>query len=192
MRPMVALIMAAGAASRFGSCKATADIGGVTPLQKMVEILNAAGIDDIRVISGAWHQHIADAMPANASLYFNPRWQEGLGRSIAFGVSTVHDGEGILIVLADQIGLQLSDIAHLLESFNSHQSVCAYYCEKRGVPAIFAPQHWPVLQQLSGDTGAKHLLQDDTSIIAVDLPNAAYDLDTQQQLETFRAQQRRG
>lgn len=192
MRSIVALVMAAGSASRFGSCKSVVDIGGTTPLQKVVDTLTAVGIDDIRVISGAWHRAIADALPANTSLHYNPNWQNGLGSSIAFGANTVSDGDGILIVLADQIALQLSDLKDLLDCFDGQHSVCAHYSGKRGVPAIFAQQHWPALRQLSGDSGAKQLLHDDTAIVAVELPNAAVDIDTQQQLEMFRAQQQRG
>ncbi|HSG60326.1 MAG TPA: nucleotidyltransferase family protein [Pseudomonadales bacterium] len=185
---IVALLMAAGAATRFGACKVLTDIGGTTPLQLAIKNLQAIGIDDIRVISGAWHQHLVSAELAHAKLMYCEQWQLGLGHSIAFGATSVTEADGILVLLADQVALTKQDLQCLIEAFDGNKSVCAYYSNRRAVPAIFAKQHWPNLRRLKGDRGAQQLLNEDSEIVAIDLPHAAFDIDTKEQLDLFRAQ----
>ena len=182
--------MAAGAASRFGDCKALQTIGDTNLLGRAIARLSQAGIEDIRIISGAWHEKMQHAPQFGATLHYCQDWQRGLGHSIAFGVEQVDQADGILILLADQVAVTSEDILHLLQAFDGQHSVCAHYADRKGVPAIFAPQHWPGLMALEGDRGARQLLQQDDAIAAVDMPNAAIDIDTKEQLERFRAQTR--
>lgn len=184
--------MAAGAASRFGDCKALQPLGDNSLLGSAIARLSQAGIEDIRIISGAWHEKMLQAPIQGATLHYCQDWQRGLGHSIAFGVEQVDQADGILILLADQVAVTSEDILRLQQAFDGQHSVCAHYANRKGVPAIFAPRHWPALMALEGDRGARQLLQQHDAIVAIDMPNAAIDIDTKEQLEGFRAQTLRG
>ena len=109
-------------------------------------------------------------------------WRQGLGFSIAFGVSkiAVHGRyDGIMIALADQPQLTTDDFEQLIKHFDGSQIVAAHYAEASGVPAIFPATAFDELRQLRGDRGAKSILMDSNrEIDAVPLAAAAKDIDT--------------
>jgi molybdenum cofactor cytidylyltransferase len=185
---IAALIMAAGEASRFGACKHLQIVNGKTILQHLTDILLANSITDINIISGAWHGQHKNAKPSGAQITYNPLWREGLGSSIAFATRAIDENiDGLLIVLGDQAALQVEDIQGLLANFDGKKTVCATYNNSLGVPAIFAQQQWPALKSLQGDNGAKLILQNCVSITTLDIPSAAIDIDTVEDLASMNA-----
>jgi len=56
------------------------------------------------------------------------------------------------------------------------------------VPVVFPRDYFSQLATLSGDRGARELLgAPDTMVIPVDLPSAAYDIDTLADIERLQA-----
>jgi len=187
---IAALIMAAGEASRFGDCKHLQTINEKTLLQRLTDGLLANGISDINIISGAWHGQHKQKKPSGTQLTYNPLWQEGLGSSIAFGAKQVSQHvDGILVVLGDQAALNKDDFATLIHHFDGTNSVCAAYSGDIGVPAIFARSEWPLLKSLYGDKGAKQMLKNCASIEQINIPSAAIDIDTVEDLAALTATQ---
>lgn len=188
---LAALIMAAGASSRFGGCKLLCSIGGQTLLQRSVELCSAA--NHRLLVTGA-HEHtmrpfLQQPPLANAvvSVHFRD-WSAGLGASIGFGVSQLPQADGILILLADQAGLERADIDALVHHWRSEPGkiVCAHYRGAPGVPAIF-PQAWrSKLQLLTGDQGAKKLLLNQADLVTVPMHRAALDIDTPADWQALR------
>ena len=181
---LAALIMAAGRGSRFDGCKPLATIGDRSLLQLAIDKTRQCGLVDIFVVTGAWHAAIAAAMAAgtlrNAGLIDNPDWERGLGRSIAVGVARVAtDHDAVMILLADQIGLDAGELRRLIAAHTPGHIACARYAGRRGVPALFGREHFDPLTRLDGDQGARGLLRSpDTPVIEVDMENAAVDVDT--------------
>ena len=67
----------------------------------------------------------------------------------------------------------------MIKSYAGNQIVCAKYQGKRGVPAVFPASFFDNLKKLSGDKGAKMLLQKtDLSVVELVLPEASMDIDT--------------
>jgi len=71
------VILAAGASARLGRCKALVELGGRTPLERLL----AAGavLDDVAatVVTGADHAAIAAASPPGVRVLHNPDWSAG-------------------------------------------------------------------------------------------------------------------
>ena len=71
------VILAGGASSRLGACKALVDLAGATPLARLL----AAGCDlsgaPALVIAGADHAAIAAAAPAGVEVAQNEGWRAG-------------------------------------------------------------------------------------------------------------------
>ena len=185
---LAVLIMAAGESRRFGSCKLLADIDGKPMLQHSIELAQSTNAALIRVVTGRWHQEIKQAQTSGVidgiGLIYNSDWQQGLGTSIATGVSQIASlCDEVLVLLADQVSISGEDIERLRLRDDKNQIACASYSQTLGPPAIFPAQFFPELEKLSGDTGAKALLAEQTAIdCQVDIPNAAFDIDFQSDL----------
>ncbi len=72
------VVLAAGASSRLGLCKALVDLGGRTPLARLVDAGRVAfdGAAPL-VIAGAHHAEIVRAAPIGVEVLENPAWTEG-------------------------------------------------------------------------------------------------------------------
>jgi molybdenum cofactor cytidylyltransferase len=173
------LILAAGAASRFGSAKQLISHLGKPLLQHCIDKANTLCPYRVSVVLGANHQKIEPQI-SGAKIIRNNHWQQGLGASIAVGVENIDpQSDGLLILLADQIALTTEDLKLLLKAFDGSNTVSAYYASRRGVPALFPRSLYADLKLLSGDSGAKALLQRrDIDLVEIDLPQAAMDIDT--------------
>ncbi len=185
MRETAALILAAGAASRFGALKQLADIDGKPMLQHCIDSASKVLPGAVYTVLGNQWQEIANEI-SGANMLVNPNWHEGIGNSIAFGVSQLAESyQAILILLADQPKVSSQHIGELLFLFQDNDCACSFYRGSRGVPAVFDKRYFGALCNLSGDRGAKSLLQTITENVAeLTLPAAAFDVDKPEDLDT--------
>lgn len=182
------LIMAAGESRRFYGCKQLAVLNGKPLIQNALDQSSRLDVSKRIVVTGRWHNAIEQALEqsqiSDCDLVFNPDWSRGLGNSISFGVSLLAGQcDAILIILADQVDVDVSDLEALINSVENHQAACAKYQGTRGVPALFRKDVFPELLMLKGEKGAKALLQSQQlDIVEVEMPAAAVDVDTRDQL----------
>jgi molybdenum cofactor cytidylyltransferase len=115
----------------------------------------------------------------------NPAWSEGMASSLRAGVTMLHDFsravEGAVVALCDQPAFSADTIAQLVatQRTTGHSIVAARYNGRNGAPALFLREHFPTLSSLTGEEGARTLLNGDPmQVVAVDLPQLALDLDT--------------
>ena len=173
------LILAAGAASRYGSPKQLINHHGKSLLQHCIDKANEVCPGRVSVVLGA-NRELIEPLISEAKVIRNNHWQQGLGASIAIGVENIDpQSDGLLILLADQIALTIDDLNLLLDAFDGSNTVSSYYAGRRGVPAIFPRSLYAELRALSGDSGAKAVLQrSDIGLLEIDLPLAVMDIDT--------------
>jgi CTP:molybdopterin cytidylyltransferase MocA len=181
-----AIVLAAGASSRMGAPKQLLPIDGVPLLARTVEVLLATPVWPVVAVLGA----NADAMRPLLARYpvliaDNPAWPEGMASSIRAGITTLRqfsrDLEGAVITVCDQPALAPRHVEALLAapSAQGRRIAAARYRERLGVPAFFAREHFAALQALTGEEGARTLLNRDPALVAsIDLPELALDLDT--------------
>lgn len=189
------LIMAAGEGHRFGSCKQLALVNGVPLINHVVEKYQHAGCKHINVVLGANWQPISAILPPYINVLINEDWQLGLGKSIAFGVTSLlqqdEQANHVLIGLGDQIALTSLAIQRLMKEQTSHATfpVASCYNNVMGVPASFPRSYWQDLMCLTGDVGAKNLLNRYADrLVKVSLPSAALDIDRPEQLKNWLMQ----
>ncbi|GAB5379041.1 MAG: hypothetical protein Alis3KO_00240 [Aliiglaciecola sp.] len=189
------LIMAAGEGRRFGSCKQLAPVNGVPLINHVVEKYQHAGCRHIYVVLGANWQPISAILPPYVKVLINKDWQQGLGKSIAFGITSLSQHEErsnhILIGLGDQIALTSLAIQTLIKEQTSHATVPVASCYNNviGVPASFPRSYWQDLMSLTGDVGAKNLLNRYADrLVKVSIPSAALDIDKPEQLKDWLMQ----
>ena len=187
------LVLAAGAARRFGSPKQLARLGGEPLLQRAVTRATEVAGHAVTVVLGA---HAADIAPmlrnSPASVVVNRQWEEGLGSSVRAGIASLAGStEAVLITLADQVAVTGFDLKRLIAAWRQQPDwiVAASYSGQTGVPAIFPSQHFGALTGLRGDTGARqvlHRLAD--RCVRVPMPAAAIDIDTPEDLQRLEVE----
>ncbi|MGB0909510.1 MAG: nucleotidyltransferase family protein [Nitrospirales bacterium] len=188
---MAALIMAAGQASRFGECKQLVKVNGKSLLQHSIDMAQALCPGRVFAVSGAWHCELSMSIQneeiKDVTLIEHPAWVDGLGSSIARGVTFLADDfDSILIILADQIGLTKEDLLKLRHHFSGDNIVCGLYAGRRGVPAIFGRNSFEQLKVLQGDRGAKAILYGQhVSVVEYPLECASIDIDTWEDLDLW-------
>jgi molybdenum cofactor cytidylyltransferase len=66
--------------------------------------------------------------------------------------------------------------------------VAARYAGRHGAPALFLREHFATLTHLTGEEGARNLLNGDPKqVTTVDLPELAVDLDTPADFTSYRS-----
>jgi len=187
------LIPAAGASTRLGQAKQLLRHGKHTLIRHAIEAALCCGPAEIIVITGARETEIRQAAgDARVRWVHNPRWREGLGVSIASGVCAIApDSDAALILLCDQWRIGPGDLQALLAAWRAAPGrIAAAQAGGHFTPPVIFPAAWfDALRRLTGDKGARGLLESDPGLVtAVPLENAAYDLDTPAHLELLENQ----
>jgi molybdenum cofactor cytidylyltransferase len=178
-----AIVLAAGASTRFGTPKQLAQVNGRPLLQivveRAVEVIGRA----VTVVLGA---HAAKIVPvlrnSPASVVINRDWNEGLASSVRAGVAQLPGScAGVMLLLADQATVSAADLARLAEAWQRQPDyiVAAQYAGTVGAPTIFPRTSFAALMRLHGDHGAQALLRGNPHrVVRVPLARAASDIDT--------------
>ena len=179
MSETIILLLAAGAASRFGGPKALALWQAGTLLSQALATARAVKDAQVIVVLGGHAEVLRPALDDTASV-FNEQWEQGLGTSIACGTqAALRQKPGCLVVLP--VDQPLVTAAHLTALIAATQTGagCAFTRDGAvwGPPAAFAPSWFPLLQRLKGDRGLKAVTgQEDIALI--DAPGQLTDIDT--------------
>ena len=182
-----AVILAAGASTRFGSPKQLVRIGGSPVLHQMIS--NAAFVAgrSVTVIIGAHAREIAPALRQSAaSVVVNRDWPEGLASSIRVAVESAPPRcDGLLLLLADQVAVTADDLKHLYAAWKRHPILvaAALYDGAPGLPAIFPRWTYPGLMELRGDRDPRQVIRRNIDqLVRIPMANASINLDTPEDL----------
>lgn len=186
-------ILSAGASKRFNSCKALATYNGRALIDHAIELALSVLPKRIHVITGFWHkeieQHLTATHPEITCVY-NSEWQQGIGSSLKAAANSTGDSEGLLILLVDQPLVTKKEISALITKWAENlDTICgSAYANTVGPPALFPRHTLPQLIALPPASGAKKLLSQPSST-TLQVPTAAYDIDTQEDLTAVQATQ---
>ncbi len=178
-----AIVLAAGASSRFGSAKQLVRIGD-RPLLSLVTGRTAEVVGHaLIVVLGARAAQLAPLLKHSAgSVVVNRDWREGLASSIRAGIARLPSScTGVMLVLADQACVTAGDLRRLAGAWNRQPLAvaAARYGATIGAPAIFPRHLFAQLSELRGDSGARMLLKRHADrLVKVPMASAAFDLDT--------------
>jgi CTP:molybdopterin cytidylyltransferase MocA len=178
------LVLAAGGGTRFGSePKLLADVEGRPVLQHTIEAMTQASeLERVVVVLGAHaEQLLARVDFGRAEHFICDRWREGQSASLRCGVVALDDVAKIVVVLGDQPLL----MPEVVERFaHAPPGARASYDGDPGHPAVLGPEHVESIHRLTGDRGAREIL-DGPLIESSDL-GVPRDLDTQRDLAAIR------
>ncbi|HEX8019845.1 nucleotidyltransferase family protein [Mucilaginibacter sp.] len=186
------IILAAGASSRFGSPKQNLIYQGKTLLQRAIQTaLTCLHCEKVIVVLGAneglIRSNIDDQL---VDVTYNPRWQEGMGSSIKFGVAEMlrlkPGVTSIILMLCDQPFVDSFLISQLMEKKEAHDCgiIACGYRDVLGAPALFDIKYFPALLSLEGPEGAKNIIETNVDdVFILPFPLGAIDIDTAADLE---------
>jgi molybdenum cofactor cytidylyltransferase len=192
---VAAIVLAAGASTRYGQPKQLLAVGGKTMLQHVVDVVLASPVDQTIVVLG----HRASEMGATlegtpADVVINEEWEAGLSTSVQAGLRAVRpDVQAALFVLADQPALTLEIIAALLERYRETGApiVVPTYRGKRGNPALFDRSLFAELMEVRDDQGGRQIVGrygDRTERVEAGSEAVLIDVDTEEDYHRFRVQ----
>lgn len=105
-----------------------------------------------------------------------------MGTSLALAVRSIrHVASAVIVLLADQPMVSAQHVAALIARWSGDEQeiVASVYANTTGVPALFASGSFEKLSELTGDQGARKLLDDPEFVVHhVEFEDAATDIDT--------------
>lgn len=189
---LAGLILAAGSGSRFGSeSKLLAQLDGRPLLEHAVRAhCGVAGLERIAVVLGSRAQEILESVDwGRAEPVIFERWSEGQAASLRAGVEYLFGALGAskaIVTLGDEPLITSTVIARFLDE---PPSTSAVYHGRPGHPVVLGREQAAALSQLTGDRGARRLLEGARTIECSGLCSGR-DVDTPQDLEAIRDEAR--
>lgn len=164
--PCALLVLAAGGSKRMGQPKQLLSVNGEPLIRRVTLIALEANLRPVVVVLGADAERIRPRLEDLAVLIVeNPQWQEGVASSLRAGVGAITcdapQARGLIVMLADQPRLPAAHLTRIeaAQRASSRTIVATDYGDHLGPPAYFGRQHFPSLQALRGDVGARELLR---------------------------------
>ena len=183
---ITATILAAGLSRRMGKPKMALPWGETTVLGRVLQVLRAAGVDDLLVVTGAECEEVEDIyLGAGARSVHNPDYTSGeMLSSMKIGLrAMLPETQAALVVLGDQPGIQRSVVEAVIRSSNESGDslVVPSYRHRRGHPWLVGRAWWSELLEMpSTETPRDFLKRHASAIRYVDAGSASIleDIDT--------------
>lgn len=180
-QPPTVIVLAAGRGRRFAQSGGTthkldALLDGVPVLQRVLHAVAASGLP--------FHVVRPDSNPPDGS--------NGMGDSIARGVSAMANAAGWLILPGDLPLISAHSLRQVAHGLSSHPVVLPFWQEQQGHPVGFSRKCGLALMALSGDGGAAPIVRayrqtDEIHMLHLDDPGIVTDIDTLEDLARAEA-----
>lgn len=179
------LLLAAGSSSRLRQPKQLLEFKGKTLLRHAAEALAESICDPVVVVLGAETEkspHEIEGLSVVPCI--NENWKSGMSSSIKTGlaklVEIAPEIDAVLISLCDQplVTAEMLNCFGKKFAASGANVIAAKYNGVAGVPALFSRELFGDLSRLDGDKGARDLIRNRADLVTIDLPEAAFDIDT--------------
>lgn len=197
---IAAIVLAAGQSTRFRaagagpSSKLVAQLAGRPLVRHVVENAFASRARPILVVTGHARDEVMAALGGLPVTEIpNPLYETGLASSLQAGVAAVPAmAKGALVLLGDMplVGAALLDgLIDLFETRPEVEAVVPVHAGQRGNPVLVGRALFPAVAELSGDQGARKIIERAcVAELAVAGNSASVDIDTPAVLAELEAQ----
>lgn len=184
--PIAAILLAAGASRRLGRPKQLLKLDGETLLGRAIRLATEAGAAPVIAVLGAHREAIFEAVEfGGAQAVVNDEWEQGMSSSIRRGLKALEkcgdEVTGALLMSCDQPRLTVDRLRALMAVFAEQDApviVASAYGGIEGVPAVFPASVFPDLMALTGDKGARALIDSaPCAVIALPFDGGEVDID---------------
>jgi len=185
VKQVAAIILAAGASTRFGQPKQVLDWGGVPLLAHVADVALAAGLAPVIVVLGCQAEAARAALGARpVQAVMNWRWEEGLSTSVQVGLAALPpETEAAIFLQCDQPLITPDLLPALVARFEETGASIVHptHAGQRSTPVLFARRLFPELAAVGGDEGGRSVIArhpDEVATIKVPDPDTLSDVDT--------------
>jgi molybdenum cofactor cytidylyltransferase len=196
-KPTAGIILAAGAATRFGQPKQLLRLKEKYLIERVLDAALNSRLSRVVLVLGYAHQKILQALAEKTQhsklhIEVNPNYKKGQSHSLRVGLAAVkNDFPAVTFLLGDQPMLNSATINTLLERFwSADKDICVpTYRGQRKNPVIFSRRLYNNLMDIKGDTGARQLIDDNPDqvlTIEIDDPLCFFDVDTPQDFKNLK------
>jgi molybdenum cofactor cytidylyltransferase len=183
---VAAVVLAAGASTRFGKPKQFALFQGETFIRRTAKAAIEADCLPVVVVTAEDSARVTlELTGLTVSIAINQRWSDGMGSSIVVGIrhamNLAPDIDAALLLTCDQPFVTAAVLTQMIQfRLTSRKPIIASaYAETIGIPALFDRSCFPDLLRLKGDSGAKGIiLAQPHDVASFDFPSGEIDIDT--------------
>ena len=181
---VVAILLAAGSATRFGSDKLLHPLPHDVPIAvQAARHLRAVFEENVFVVVRPEAKELSDLFRREGcKVVVCENAAEGMGASLACAVRAAADAEGFVVALGDMPFIRASTIVAVREALAAGAPLAApFFRARRGHPVGIAARYRGELERLRGDEGARNLLANHAAElvkIPVGDPGVMRDIDT--------------
>lgn len=184
---IAAILLAAGSATRFGTCKQLVPVDGKPLLQHALDHLRASRVDAIVVVLGAQAAAIRQQIRLDrATVVENADYAAGMSSSIQAGLRALPPGvDAAMIVLGDQPYVSPGTLDALIDEYRRTRPAILVptLLGRRGNPVIVDRALFPEMMNLRGDAGGRALFDHhEVAKLAVDDRGILTDIDRPEDL----------
>lgn len=181
------ILLAAGNSSRMGSPKQLLVYQGKTFLERITDTaLEVFDPNQIVLVLGARHHEISSVIKnKNIHIVINENWESGMASSIQSGMKTLcglfPEMERCFISVCDQPYLTSNLFSKMLQlqKTSGKEIVVTKYADTLGAPALFSKKYFKPLTELTGEQGAKKIIQQNMNDVeSFEFEKGAVDIDT--------------
>ena len=166
----VVVLLAAGLSRRYGAVgKLVADFRGQPLAMHAATTIGALPFSRRIAVCRTGDDDLAAMLErAGFEVVRNPDTARGLASSLAIGVETAGQPEGLVVCLADMPLIDAGHLRTMVERLTPGGIVAsvAGAHEAPTPPAAFSREYLPELLRIEGDKGARHLLQIAERVVA--------------------------
>jgi len=189
------LLLAAGSSRRMGKKnKLLAELDGTAMVARVAEQIKASNSVGLLVVTGHEKENIEAILKDHATSFIhNSDYADGLSTSLKKGLSALPDDiDGVIVCLGDMPLVTSKHIDQLIRAFDpvEGRSICIpVHGRKRGNPVVWGKQYIAEILAVTGDIGARHLLEDyaDQVIeVPIDQDGVLFDVDTPDRLAELK------
>ena len=190
---VAAVVLAAGASTRFGSPKLLARLDGRTLLEHVLEAVREAGIDETVVVLGHAADEIEDGIDWLDEQLVRNADPETLSSSLQVGLAAAADLDppvkAVVVLLGDQPRVRPEVIHGLIAAARSSGEpvIVPNYAEGGGAnPVVIRRDGFDLADEATGDRGLGPLLEArEELVLRVPFPGSNPDVDTPADLEAL-------
>lgn len=177
------IVVAAGGSARLGTPKQLLPFRGSTLLRHAAKQALGAGTGPVIVVIGAEREKSRDTLAGlDVTIIENEAWQEGMAGSIRAGIGAAQKlgVRGCVIATCDQYAVRAGHLRQLAEAGagNAAGIAASSYAGTVGVPSYFSRKHFAQLDALTGDHGAKRLIEATEGVAIIRFEPGRLDVDS--------------
>ena len=182
-----AIVLAAGAATRFGRTKQLEQVDGMSLAANAVrKAESVCGARSVLVTGNNWQDVAESCAPLAGFFVVNDDYEDGLASSIACGVRSVAESaDAILMMFADLPRVSAGHLTQLVDAWSeSPRSIIASaFADTLGPPVVFPRADFDALLRLTGDCGARPVIDANMERVqSIVCEEAAFDIDRPEDL----------